>query len=80
MRGPDGSPEARQRLIEIYERRNYPAERVADGILRAVQRNRALAPITPEAAVLYYLKRLSPALVAWIGRLSHARARVGVAQ
>lgn len=75
MRGPDDTPETRQRLIDIYQRRNYSAERVADGILRAVQRNRALAPITPEAWLMYYLKRLSPGLVAWIGRLAQSRAR-----
>jgi NAD(P)-dependent dehydrogenase (short-subunit alcohol dehydrogenase family) len=75
MRGPDAAPEARQRLIDIYERRNYTPERVADNLLRAVQRNRAVAPISPEAWVMYYLKRLAPGLVAWIGRLAQARAR-----
>jgi NAD(P)-dependent dehydrogenase (short-subunit alcohol dehydrogenase family) len=79
LRGPDGSPEVRQRLIEIYERRNYPPERVADAILRAVQRDRALAPVTVEAWALYYLKRASPALVRLIGRLAQARARAGLA-
>jgi NAD(P)-dependent dehydrogenase (short-subunit alcohol dehydrogenase family) len=68
MRGPEATPERRQRIIERYQRRNYPPERVASGILRAVQRNRGLAPITPEAWLLYYLKRLSPALLARLGR------------
>lgn len=75
MRGPDAAPEARQRLIDIYERRNYTPERVADNILRAVQRNRGLAPISAEAWVMYYLKRAAPGLVAWIGRQAQARAR-----
>jgi NAD(P)-dependent dehydrogenase (short-subunit alcohol dehydrogenase family) len=75
MRGPDGTPERRQQLIQIYERRNYTPARVAAGILHAVQRNRAVAPVTPEAWALYYLKRLSPGLVAWIGRAAQARAR-----
>jgi NAD(P)-dependent dehydrogenase (short-subunit alcohol dehydrogenase family) len=79
MRGPDGTPEARQRLIDMYERRNYPPERVADAILRAVQRDRVLAPITVEAWLLYYMKRLSPALVRLIGRLAQARARAALA-
>lgn len=75
MRGPEAAPEARQRLIDIYERRNYTAERVADNILRAVQRNRGVAPISPEAWAMYYLKRLAPGLLAWIGRQAQARAR-----
>jgi NAD(P)-dependent dehydrogenase (short-subunit alcohol dehydrogenase family) len=66
--GPDAAPEARERLVAIYERRNYTAERVADNILRAVQRNRMIAPISPEAWALYYLKRVAPGLVSWVGR------------
>jgi NAD(P)-dependent dehydrogenase (short-subunit alcohol dehydrogenase family) len=80
MRGPDDTPETRQRLIEIYQRRNYGPERVAEGILRAVQRNRALAPITAEAWAMYYLKLLAPALVAWVGRLAQSRARAAAAR
>ena len=75
MRGPDASPESRQRLIEIYERRNYTPEQVADAILIAVQRDRALAPVALEAWVMYYLKRLSPGLVRVISRIAAARAR-----
>jgi len=80
MRGPDDTPETRQRVIEIYQRRNYAPDRVAAGILRAVQHNRALAPITAEAWAMYYLKRLSPSLMAWIGRAIQARARRSVEQ
>ena len=47
MRGPDATEEARQRIVDIYQRRNYGPERVARNILRAVQRNRAVAPISP---------------------------------
>jgi NAD(P)-dependent dehydrogenase (short-subunit alcohol dehydrogenase family) len=75
MLGPDGSPEMRQRLIDIYERRNYGPERVADGILRAVQRNRAVAPVSPEAWVLYYLKRLLPGPLMWLQRTLTNRMR-----
>lgn len=68
MRGPADTPEQRQRVVDAYRRRNYPPERVARNILRAVRRNRAVAPISPEAWVLYYLKRLSPPLLARAGR------------
>jgi len=76
MRGPDGTAETRQRLIAIYERRNDTAERVAENILRAVQHNRAVAPISPEAWVMYYAKRIMPTALARLGRwiANHNRA------
>jgi NAD(P)-dependent dehydrogenase (short-subunit alcohol dehydrogenase family) len=80
MRGPDASPESRQRLIEIYARRNYTPEQVAAAILIAVQRDRVLAPVAIEAWVMYYLKRLSPALVRFISRIVQTRARAGLRQ
>jgi NAD(P)-dependent dehydrogenase (short-subunit alcohol dehydrogenase family) len=73
--GPDATPEARQQMIALYERRNYGPERVAEGILRAVQRNRAVAPISPEAWGLYLLKRLAPGLLRWLQRQAVERAR-----
>jgi NAD(P)-dependent dehydrogenase (short-subunit alcohol dehydrogenase family) len=63
------SEEDRLRMQEAYARRGYGPERVAEAVLRAIQRNRAVAPVTPEAWLLYYLKRALPgavrALVAW---------------
>ncbi|MCX8072496.1 MAG: SDR family NAD(P)-dependent oxidoreductase [Candidatus Binatia bacterium] len=76
LRGPGATEEARQRMVAFYERRNYPPERVAENILKAVQRNRAVAPISPEAWIMYYLKRLSPTLLRslnrWLARLAGA--------
>jgi NAD(P)-dependent dehydrogenase (short-subunit alcohol dehydrogenase family) len=63
MYGPQATEENRQRGIEAFQRRNYGPERVARGILRAIQRNRAVAPVSPEAQVAYWLKRLFPGLV-----------------
>lgn len=74
MRGPEAAGGAQQRMIQFYERRNYTADRVAANILKAVQRNRAVAPISPEAWVLYYLKRFVPGLLARLGRLMADRA------
>jgi len=76
MLGPDASEENRARLIAIYERRNYTPERVADNILRAVQRNRAVAPISPEAWVMYFAKRLMPTTLSRLGRWIADRNRV----
>ena len=75
LRGANDTPEMRRRMIEIYQRRNYGPERVARNILKAVQHNRAVAPISPEAWAMYYLKRLVPGFVAWINRSSAERLR-----
>jgi NAD(P)-dependent dehydrogenase (short-subunit alcohol dehydrogenase family) len=75
LRGPDATPEVRQRIVELYRRRNYGPQRVAENVLRAVQRNRAVAPIAIEAWAMYYLKRLAPRLVAWLNRNELGRLR-----
>lgn len=75
LRGQDATPEARQRLIDLYQRRNYGPERVAENILRAIQRNRAVAPVAPEAWGMYFLKRLAPGLVALMNRKVSERTR-----
>ena len=75
LRGANNTPEMRQRMIDIYQRRNYGPERVAGNILKAVQRNRAVAPISPEAWAIYYLKRMAPGLVARLNRNATERLR-----
>lgn len=74
MRGPEAAGGAQRRMIQFHERRNYTSERVAANILKAVQRNRGVAPISPEAWALYYLKRFVPGLLARIGHLATNRA------
>ena len=75
LRGANNTPEMRQRMVEIYRRRNYGPERVAGNILKAVQRNRGVAPISPEAWAMYYLKRIVPGFVARLNRNSAERLR-----
>lgn len=76
LRGPVAEhPEARSRMIEAYERRGYGPERVAHNVLRAVQRNRAVAPIAAEAWMLYYLKRFAPWLLRRLSAWMNARSR-----
>ena len=75
LRGPNATEEARRRMVELYRRRNYGPDRVARNILKAVQRNRAVAPISPEAWAMYFLKRLAPGAVAWLSRVSNERMR-----
>jgi NAD(P)-dependent dehydrogenase (short-subunit alcohol dehydrogenase family) len=68
LRGAGNTPENRDRMVKLYQRRNYGPERVAENVLRAVQRNRTIAPISPEAWALWYLKRLSPRIAWFIAR------------
>jgi NAD(P)-dependent dehydrogenase (short-subunit alcohol dehydrogenase family) len=67
-RGTLADPEKRERAARFYERRNYGPEKVAKNILRAVERNRAVAPITPESWFAWGLTRLSPSAAAWTAR------------
>jgi short-subunit dehydrogenase len=53
---------SRQRTIDSYVKRDYGPERVARNILKAVGRNRAVAPVSPEAWLMYYGMRLFPGL------------------
>ena len=55
--GPAATEGIRKRMIESHRRRGYGPERVAKNVLRAVERNRGLAPITSEVWAMYYLKR-----------------------
>ena len=67
-RGELDDPQLRERTASIYARRNYGPDRVARNILAAVQRNRSVAPISPEAWVAYAIKRASPRLAGWVAR------------
>jgi NAD(P)-dependent dehydrogenase (short-subunit alcohol dehydrogenase family) len=73
MVGRYGTPAARESLVRAYQRRGYGPERVAENILRAVRKGRPVAPISPEAWVMYYLKRLAPRLTARINRVVQER-------
>jgi NAD(P)-dependent dehydrogenase (short-subunit alcohol dehydrogenase family) len=66
LRGGYDSPAERDRMVEGYRRRGYTPDRVARAILSAVQRDRVVAPVSPEAWGLYYLKRLAPGLLRWL--------------
>jgi short-subunit dehydrogenase len=64
----DRSAERQAKVVKLYERRNYGPEKVAPRILRAIRRNRAVAPITPEAHVAYALSRHAPPISRWVAR------------
>jgi NAD(P)-dependent dehydrogenase (short-subunit alcohol dehydrogenase family) len=73
-RGAAADPKVRERLVALYRRRNYGPDRVARNILKAVERNRAVAPIAAEAWIAYAIKRISPRLAGWAARRLAAAA------
>ncbi|MFM9445252.1 SDR family oxidoreductase [Streptomyces acidiscabies] len=58
----------RERSSRMYGRRNYPPEKVAEAIVRAVIRNEAVVPVTPEAKGSRLLSRLSPRVLRALAR------------
>lgn len=63
-----GADEREQRArradgARLFARRGFPAERVARDIMRAVERDSALVPSTPEAKAALVLSRLTPGLL-----------------
>jgi len=73
--GEMDKPEVREEIVRGYQRRGYTPDRVARNILKAVEKNRLLAPISPEAWALYYLKRFAPWLLRRLGLRLAKRAR-----
>ncbi len=59
---------ARQRVTRLYRRRNFTPRQAARGILRAVERNPAIAPITVEARAGLLASRLTPGLLRALAR------------
>ncbi|WP_280876270.1 SDR family oxidoreductase [Streptomyces pseudovenezuelae] len=69
--GVDADEEKRRqkRSARLYGLRNYPPEKVADAILRAVVRNEAVVPVTPEARGARLLGRFAPGALRAIARM-----------
>ncbi|MFJ4974981.1 SDR family oxidoreductase [Streptomyces coeruleorubidus] len=69
--GVDAGEEKRlqQRAARLYGLRNYPPEKVAAAIVRAVVRNDAVVPVTPEARGARWLSRFAPGVLRGIARV-----------
>ena len=80
MRGEARRALAQGQVRDFVERRQHTPERVAQKILWAVQRNRGIAPVFPEAWIGYYMKRFTPRLLAWVLRKGSERAEREAAQ
>lgn len=55
-------PALAERVTQLYERRNFTPERVAEEILEAIARDRPVAVVTPEARLMHALSRFAPGL------------------
>ncbi|OUS09033.1 hypothetical protein A9Q81_00345 [Gammaproteobacteria bacterium 42_54_T18] len=69
MEGASGQGELREKAIAMYQRRNYPPQKVALAVLSAVLKQKSVVPVSPEAWLGYYAKRWAPNLVERFGRL-----------
>ncbi|MET7851924.1 SDR family oxidoreductase [Streptomyces avermitilis] len=58
-----------KRTARLYGLRGYPPEKVADAVLRAVVRNQAVVPVTPEARGAHLMSRFAPRALRAIARL-----------
>ncbi|MFE2164155.1 SDR family oxidoreductase [Streptomyces sp. NPDC059447] len=69
--GVDAAEEKRrqERSSRLYGLRNFPPEKVADAILRAVVRNEAVVPVTPESKGALWMSRFAPRILRRIARL-----------
>lgn len=65
----------RERVVRLYQRRNYGPERVALRLLAAVQHNHAVRPVTPEAWAMWWVGRFSPRLARSLARVVEANSR-----
>ncbi|WP_327096563.1 SDR family oxidoreductase [Nocardia vinacea] len=52
-----------ERYDKLYQARRYGPEKVAAQIVRAVERDRSIVPVTPEARLQYQLNKFAPAVV-----------------
>ncbi|MDP2228372.1 MAG: SDR family NAD(P)-dependent oxidoreductase [Moraxellaceae bacterium] len=63
MHGATGA--AQEKIAALYRRRNYGPELVANAIVGAIENNRAVTPVSPEAWLMYGAKRFTPGLLGW---------------
>ncbi|MCT9090426.1 SDR family oxidoreductase [Streptomyces sp. ASQP_92] len=69
--GTDAKEEKRlqKKTSRLYGLRNFPPEKVASAILRAVVKNQAVVPVTPEARGAHLMSRFAPRTLRAIARL-----------
>ncbi|KOT90179.1 short-chain dehydrogenase [Streptomyces sp. NRRL F-5755] len=65
----DGEKRRQAKVSRLYGIRNYPPEKVAAAILRAVARNEAVVPVTPEARGAQLMSRIAPRALRALARV-----------
>jgi NAD(P)-dependent dehydrogenase (short-subunit alcohol dehydrogenase family) len=74
VEGNIGSPEKlRQRGQKAIQLRNYPPEKVAERVVNAIIKNKAVVPVNFEGHLLHALSRISPASVRLLARIPTPR-------
>jgi NAD(P)-dependent dehydrogenase (short-subunit alcohol dehydrogenase family)/pimeloyl-ACP methyl ester carboxylesterase len=68
-RSADEQERLRERSTRLYRRRNFPPERVAAAILRAVTRDTAVVPVTVEARAMHLLSRAAPGVLRALAKI-----------
>lgn len=58
----------RNKAQKMYQRRNYPPEKVAKAVVKAVLHKTSVVPVSPEAWFSYYGKRFMPSIMERLGR------------
>lgn len=66
---PDEEAALQARSRALYAQRAYPPEAVARAIVEAVEKDRAIVSVSPEAKVFRWLYQLAPKLARGVGRL-----------
>ncbi|RSO26753.1 short chain dehydrogenase [Streptomyces sp. WAC 06725] len=65
----DEEKRSQAKVSRLYGIRNYPPEKVAAAILRAVARNEAVVPVTPEARGAQLMSRIAPRALRALARV-----------
>lgn len=64
-------PEAMKKMVVgAYAKRNYGPERVAAAIVRGIERNAGILPVSPESWAMYFINRLSVPLSRGLARMT----------
>jgi NAD(P)-dependent dehydrogenase (short-subunit alcohol dehydrogenase family) len=74
--GTSGAEEERLRAgaVKAFRMRNFPPEKVALAVLRAVLGNRPIVPVNAEARVGYAMSRIAPGALRLLARRSDERS------
>ena len=50
----------REKIESLFQKRNFPPQKVARAVVRSIRKNKGVVPVAPEAWFACYLKRWTP--------------------